>query len=192
MTNVVYLHGFLSSPQSEKAQATRAYVAKNFPNVTLHVPQIPNTIDEVEGFLLPIVKPIVEAGEPLKLIGSSMGGFLSTWLVEQFGGKAVLVNPAVEPYKLMQDYMGEHQNPYTQQVFHVSESHIDILKHMEPSEINQARRYKVLLQTGDETLDYRLAEKRYAGGDLVIEAGGDHSFVNYAQHLPSIFAFLFD
>ena len=47
MSQVIYLHGFLSSPQSEKAQLTKAYVEQNVKDVILHIPQIPNTIDKV-------------------------------------------------------------------------------------------------------------------------------------------------
>ena len=191
MSQVIYLHGFLSSPQSEKAQLTKAYVEQNVKDVILHIPQIPNTIDKVADVILPIVKPIVADGEPLKLIGSSMGGFLSTWLIEQFGGKAVLINPAVAPYRLMQDYMGPHQNPYTLETFEVTEAHIDILRTLEPSAIAKPECYKVLLQSGDETLDYRLAEQRYVGSDVLVEQGGNHSFVNYQRHLGDIFDFLF-
>ncbi len=191
MSQVIYLHGFLSSPQSEKAQLTKVYVEQNVKDVILHIPQIPNTIDMVADVILPIVKPIVAGGEPLKLIGSSMGGFLSTWLIEQFGGKAVLINPAVAPYRLMQDYMGPHQNPYTLEAFEVTEAHIDILRTLEPSAIAKPECYKVLLQSGDETLDYRLAEQRYVGSDVLVEQGGNHSFVNYQRHLGDIFDFLF-
>ena len=48
----------------------------------------------------------------------------------------------------------------------------------------------MLLQTGDETLDYRQAVEHYAGADVYIEEGGDHSFVNYEAHLDGIMAFL--
>lgn len=188
--HIVYLHGFLSSPQSEKAQLTQAYADANLPDVKLIVPQIPNTIDAVPAVINAIVAPIVDAGQPLALIGSSMGGFLSNWLIEQYGGKAVLINPAVAPYDLMADYVGPHTNPYTQEQFEVTTDHIEQLRAMKPAGIADPSVYKVLLQTGDETLDYRLAEQRYAGGQLCIEEGGDHSFQNFEQHLPAIFAFL--
>ncbi|WP_100643768.1 YqiA/YcfP family alpha/beta fold hydrolase [Alteromonas facilis] len=190
MTPVVYLHGFLSSPQSEKAVLTQEYVQKHLPNVVMHTPQIPNTIDQVPAAIHNVINPIVSSGAPLRLIGSSMGGFLSTWLIEQFGGKAVLINPAVAPYRLMQKYQGPHVNPYTNEQFEVTSAHTEQLKQMEPSTIHAPSCYKVLLQTGDETLDYRLAQERYQGADMVIEEGGNHSFVDFAQHLPSIFAFL--
>ncbi|MEI8649578.1 YqiA/YcfP family alpha/beta fold hydrolase [Paraglaciecola sp. Hal342] len=50
--------------------------------------------------------------------------------------------------------------------------------------------YWVLLQTADETLDYRQAEKKYMGAKLTIEEGGDHSFQGYERFLKDIFQFL--
>ena len=50
--------------------------------------------------------------------------------------------------------------------------------------------YLLLAQTGDEVLDYRLAEGRYQMGTCIIQAGGNHSFENYADFLPIIFNFL--
>ncbi|MCK5647456.1 MAG: hypothetical protein KAI22_01130 [Gammaproteobacteria bacterium] len=48
----------------------------------------------------------------------------------------------------------------------------------------------VMLQTGDEVLDYLLAEKKYSDAHLLIESGGDHSFQNFAQHCEKMYQFL--
>jgi predicted esterase YcpF (UPF0227 family) len=201
MHHLVYLHGFLSSPQSVKAQQTIAFAKRHFPSVNLHVPVLPGDINKsvriIDNLLstLPIQQTC--------FIGSSMGGFLSSYCLEKYGSgntklankgngcKAVLVNPAVEPFNLLGDYIGMHVNPYTNEVFHVTAQHIDRLKALYVSELHDPSRYKVLLQTGDETLDYTIAAKKYAACELQIEEGGDHSFVNYDAHLPSIFKFLF-
>lgn len=45
------------------------------------------------------------------------------------------------------------------------------------------------LQTADETLDYRDAERYYRAGALRIQAGGDHGFQGFAERLPILFAF---
>jgi uncharacterized protein len=50
-------------------------------------------------------------------------------------------------------------------------------------------RYRVWLQTGDETLDYRDAERYYRACALRIQAGGDHGFQGFAADLPMLFAF---
>jgi hypothetical protein len=46
-----------------------------------------------------------------------------------------------------------------------------------------------MLQTGDETLDYRLAIEKYDGCPSIIEKGGNHSFVNFESHIDRILDF---
>jgi predicted esterase YcpF (UPF0227 family) len=188
---VLYLHGFLSSPKSVKAQATKAYFEQHHPDVTLHIPALSNYPSQVESQLLALIEStpaLIKDG--LRVIGSSMGGYLSTFLIEKFSGKAVLINPAVKPYELLQGFIGEHTNPYTGEVFHIVESDINVIEKLDAKELRHAPAYKVLLQTEDETLDYRLAETKYASSTLVVEEGGDHSFVGFENHLPDIADFL--
>lgn len=191
MKNVLYLHGFLSSPKSVKAQATKAYFEQHHPDVTLHIPALSNYPSQVESQLLALIEStpaLITDG--LRVIGSSMGGYLSTFLIEKFSGKAVLINPAVKPYELLQGFIGEHTNPYTGEVFHIVESDIEVIEKLDAKELQHAPAYKVLLQTEDETLDYRLAETKYANSLLVVEQGGDHSFIGFENHLPAIADFL--
>ncbi|MGK0501661.1 MAG: putative esterase YcpF (UPF0227 family) [Alteromonadaceae bacterium] len=191
MKNVLYLHGFLSSPKSVKAQATKAYFEQHHPDVTLHIPALSNYPSQVESQLLALIEStpaLITDG--LRVIGSSMGGYLSTFLIEKFSGKAVLINPAVKPYELLQGFIGEHTNPYTGEVFHIVESDIEVIEKLDAKELQHAPAYKVLLQTEDETLDYRLAETKYASSTLVVEEGGDHSFIGFENHLPAIADFL--
>ncbi len=175
MQHILYLHGFLSSPKSIKAQATKQYFEQHHSNVTLHIPELSNFPSKVEDQLISLIEntpALLENG--LKLIGSSMGGYLSTFLLEKFGGKAVLINP----------------NPYSKEKFEIVESDMGVIQALEAASIKTPGNYKVLLQTEDETLDYRLAAEKYAQSHLVIEEGGDHSFVGYENHLPAIAEFL--
>ena len=191
MQHILYLHGFLSSPKSVKAQATKAYFEQHHSDVTLHIPELSNFPSQVEAQLLALIEStpaLLENG--LKLIGSSMGGYLSTFLLEKFGGKAVLINPAVKPYELLQDFIGAHQNPNSGEKFEIIESDMHVIKALEASTLKDEACYKVLLQTEDETLDYSLAAQKYANSELVIEEGGDHSFIGYENHLPAIASFL--
>ncbi|NDW21896.1 YqiA/YcfP family alpha/beta fold hydrolase [Alteromonas hispanica] len=193
MHHLLYLHGFLSSPTSVKAQATKNYFAKHHPEVTLHIPELSNFPSKVEAQLVELIEnnpELLEGG--LKVIGSSMGGYLSTFLIEKYSGKAVLINPAVRPYELLQQFIGPHVNPYSGEKFSIGLTDIDIIKALDIDALNNDKAYKVLLQTNDETLDYRLAAAKYALSDLVIEEGGDHSFVGYENHLPAIAEFLLD
>ena len=191
MSDVLYLHGFLSSPQSVKAQSTVQWFARNYPATTIHTPALSNYPSKVFGQLDNYISThpqLLEDG--LKIIGSSMGGYLATYLVERLGGKAVLINPAVKPYELLVDYLGEHVNPYTNEVFHLVNDDMELLKALDTQVLKTPQAYRVMLQTGDETLDYRQAQTKYAGATLMIEEGGDHSFINYTNHLPDIATFL--
>jgi hypothetical protein len=119
-----------------------------------------------------------------------MGGFLATYCVETYGGKAVLVNPAVEPFNLLTEYFGEHINPSTGEVFSVDQSSLDqLLQLHKATKINDPK-YLVYLQKEDETLDYRLAEKKYGTDCCITEEGGNHSFTGLQNHLSDIIRFL--
>ncbi|NCP63373.1 MAG: esterase YqiA [Paraglaciecola sp.] len=185
---VVYLHGFLSSPQSLKAQQTLAYAQQHWPQIQLEIPALCNhpqaAIDMIESLLRQFV------GRPVHFIGSSMGGYFSTYFTQRQGGKAVLINPAVKPYELLADYLGDHLNPYTGENFSLDQRHVEELLCLDTPLIEQPQRYWVLLQRGDETLDYRLAETKYHGAKFTIEDDGDHSFQGFERFLPDIFRFL--
>jgi hypothetical protein len=129
-------------------------------------------------------------GWELRFIGSSLGGYLATYLLEKYQGKAVLINPAVQPYKLLADYLGQHVNPQTGEEFTLEKIHTRQLAELDTLKIAAPENYWVLLQTADETLDYRLAEQKYSAAKLTIEQGGDHSFQNYPRFLAEIFRFL--
>jgi predicted esterase YcpF (UPF0227 family) len=185
---VIYLHGFLSSVKSQKATQTLDFVRVNYPDLIFELPQLANYPKEAEAIIEELV--VKHKGKKLRFIGSSLGGFLSTFMVEKYSGKAVLINPAVRPFELLVDFLGPHINPYTQQSFLLENKHINELRHLDTPTLKKTSDYWVLLQTADETLDYRQAETKYQNYKLSIEQGGDHSFQNFQRFLPDIFRFL--
>lgn len=194
---LLYLHGFNSAPTSTKAVQVAQYLAQHHPNEPYAIPQLATTPELALGQIMPIAESALAAGEPLRLIGSSMGGFLSTYLLETLKPnypdvdiRAVLVNPAVNPWEFIDDMVGEHQNPYTQEVFQVEHQHAVQLQQIDTPIVRYPKNYRVLLQSGDEVLDYRLAVAKYQLSQLDIQAGGDHSYQNFNAQLPKAFAFL--
>jgi predicted esterase YcpF (UPF0227 family) len=127
-------------------------------------------------------------GEPVVVVGSSLGGFYATWFAEEFGCRAVLINPAVRPYDLLKDYVGPQRNYMTGEIQIVEPHFADDLRMLERKPMHP-QRYWALLQTGDETLDFRDALDFYAGSRMSVLEGGDHSFVGYADWLPQIWEF---
>ncbi|MBY5923420.1 YqiA/YcfP family alpha/beta fold hydrolase [Ferrimonas balearica] len=194
---LLYLHGFNSAPSSTKATQVAQYVATHHPQEPLAMPRLATAPSAVREQLLPLAQTALKAGEPLRLMGSSLGGYLASYLLETLVAetgqdqlKAVLINPAVRPYELLADYIGEQENPYTGERYRVEPEHMGQLQAMDTPVLLQPERYMVLLQTGDEVLDYRQAEAKYRLGQLRVERGGDHSFQGFEQRLPEAFAFL--
>lgn len=187
---LLYIHGFNSSPDSAKAQAVRDYVSRHYPNLVVEIPKLATSPNEAMTQLEAIVAKAKEQGQPLRFIGSSLGGYFSSYLAERHGGKAVLINPAVTPYDLLQDYIGPQTNPYSGEQFEVKAEHMQQLKDLDTPVIEHPDRFLVLLQSGDEVLDYRQAVEKYQCALMEIEAGGDHSFVNFERHLAAICRFL--
>ena len=137
-----------------------------------------------------ILQPGLAASGVVGLIGSSMGGFYAAWLAEKYRCKAVLVNPAVQPW-LGRDYLlGDQANYHTGEVHRIEQKHLDQLQEFEVVAMENPKHLFVLVQTGDEVLDYRLAADKYAHCQLVVEEGGDHGFQDYENHLPDIAKFL--
>mgnify|MGYP001050297142 CR=1 FL=1 len=187
---LIYLHGFLSSPQSVKCQATQIYFQQHHRDIEFVATQIPYYPEEAITHLRELVSKYKDC--QLGYIGSSMGGFLSTNLMQDFPGRALLINPAVTPHILLKDHLGEHLHPYTQEKFTLTESHMGQLEKLTVTKMLAPENFWVLLQEKDETLDYREAVEKYQHSKLTVEPGGDHSFQGFENYLPDIVSFLFD
>jgi predicted esterase YcpF (UPF0227 family) len=185
---LLYLHGFNSSPQSHKAQLVIQYMSANNCLDQLICPQIPAAPEEARLFLVKLVEETLE-NHRLSFVGSSLGGYYATYLAEKYSGTAVLINPSVKPYETLRAYLGENKFYFDEGCWEFDETHIQQLEVMKVDEITQPERYLVLLQTGDETLDYRDAEIKYKDSHCIIEQGGDHAFVDLERFIPKIMQF---
>lgn len=186
MPSVLYLHGFLSSPKSTKARVTQQWLQEHFPSWDYHCPQLSSYPHLARQELIEIYQSLEEA--PF-VIGSSLGGFWATWCVETFGGKAALINPAVAPHTRFQHFVGQAlQSYYSEDIYTLSLQDLEVLQACD-REFKTPSPYFLLLQTGDETLDYRMALAHYNGAKILLEKGGSHSFDGYEAHLDSIVRF---
>ncbi len=185
---LLYLHGFNSSPQSHKAQLVTQYMSDNDCLDQLICPQIPAVPEEAKQFLEHLVEETLE-NHSLNFVGSSLGGYYATYLAEKYTGSAALINPSVKPYETLRAYLGENKFYFDEGVWEFDETHIQQLEVMKVEDVTEAERYLVLLQTGDETLDYREAESKYKDSHCIIEQGGDHAFVDLERFIPKIMQF---
>ncbi len=183
---ILYIHGFNSSPLSMKSTATEQYLIDHHSNVQFHCPQLATSPNSAIKQLEQILAQYPE--DHWQLMGSSLGGYFSSYLAEKYHLKAVLINPAIRPFELLADYIGEQKNPYTEEVYQVTEAHILDLQNLYNKKISE-KQYMVMVQTGDEVLDYQQAVDKYHHSQLIVQQGGDHSFINYQTMLPAIMNF---
>ena len=179
---IVYLHGFNSSPQSHKAQVFARHMAERALAAEFACPTLPPSAREA----IRVAERL--AGKSVCYVGSSLGGFYATYLVEKHGGRAVLVNPAIDPHIGLRTYLGPQKNQYTGEPYELTEAHLDEWRELYVPKITPSR-YLLLVETGDEVLDYRRAVERYAGAERVVVRGGDHSLQSFPTHLARILSF---
>lgn len=180
---IVYLHGFNSSPQSHKAQVLKRYMEERGLGREYACPALPVSAHDA----LRVIERTVEGRESTYL-GSSLGGFYATYMVENRGGKAVLINPAIDPHVGLHAYLGPQKNLYTGAPYELTEKHLEEWRALWVPKVSPER-YLLLVETGDEVLDYRRAVSRYAGAQQCVVEGGDHSLQSFPSHLARILAF---
>jgi predicted esterase YcpF (UPF0227 family) len=195
MASLLYIHGFLSSPMSAKAQSMQQWLKLHRPDIAYYCPQLPPYPKPCATILDALISAITsDTGDkpklPIYVMGSSLGGFWATWLAECYRLQAVLINPAVDIDKLMPSYLNvELKNYHHADTYRLDEKDFNDLLSFQRGKLANLENYWLLAQTGDETLDYRLAQERYKGCHQTIEQGGDHSFQNFENFIPQIINF---
>lgn len=179
---VLYLHGFCSSPASWKARLVAEAMNARGLGERFFCPVLPpvprEAIAEAEAI-------IGNCPRPLTLVGSSLGGFYATWLAEKHDLTAVLINPVVLASIALGKFVGTQTNFHTGESFDFTRQHVAQLVALEvPCVVPE--RYLLMVETGDELLDYRQAVVRYVGCRQVVLDGGDHSFTRFPELLPQL------
>lgn len=193
VTHLLYLHGFRSSPQSMKAQKMAALVHARCPDVTWWCPQLPPSPREAMELVTRRIANWPMGG--VAVMGSSLGGFYATWVAEHVrsahGSRTVLINPAVDPARDLARYIGEQAHWHDpNQTFYFRPDYVDELRDLATGDLTHPTRYQVWAATGDEVLDWREMQNRYAACDLRVVQGSDHALSDFDDHLPTMLAHL--
>jgi uncharacterized protein len=184
---ILYLHGFRSSPLSMKARLTGERMAQLGRSAQFLCPQLPASPRLAMELAFGLVHG-VPAGE-LAIIGSSLGGYYATWMAEQLGCRAVLLNPAVVPMLDLDQHVGVTTAYHSDQPFEFKREYIEELRALAVPRISRPERYFLLACTGDEVLDYRDMVKHYPGARQKVVQGSDHAISEYAHYLEEVLAF---
>ncbi|SFV71715.1 Putative esterase, FIGfam005057 [hydrothermal vent metagenome] len=181
---IIYIHGFGSSGLGGKSSQLREYFnSKNIPFIAPSLSYIPNLALET------LEELILSYNQEITLIGSSLGGYYTLYLSQKYRLKAVLINPSIKPYKTLKPYVGDAPSFYDESSFKWTNTHIKSLKSYKISPKKQ-KRLMLMLQKGDETLDYQKAVDFLPKAKHIIEENGNHSFEGIERYFEKIEAFL--
>ena len=168
MSRIVYLHGFASGPTSKKAQFFRDRFAQL--GIGLDIPDLAD--GHFEKLTITGQLGVIERsshGEPVTLIGSSMGGYLAALFAARHTEveKIVLMAPAFcfssrWPQTLGDATMEEWQRSGVLKVFHYSQGRTVELGYQL---IEDGRTYEDYPQVGQPTLIF------HGKNDTVVPAG---------------------
>ena len=180
---ILYIHGWNSYKDARKAVLLKNEInsSKNFEvdSITLKshpkeaIQQLSNYIEDHKG------------QRKVHLIGSSLGGYYATFLSEKYNLKAAMINPAVWAYKIFKNDMGSNENLNTGEKYFIDDLWVQSLKDIFIENIT-VKNYLVLLQTGDQTLNYKFAKQYFEGSNIIVDEGGSHSFENLELKIPEM------
>ena len=184
---ILYLHGFRSSPKSFKAQLLAARLAALGRAQEWRCPMLP--VSPLEAVALVEAQMAGLPPEDVTVIGSSLGGYFATYLAEQHGWRAVLLNPAVLPQRDLSAYLGEQPLWHGGGSIVVEPRHLDELRSLAVASITRPERYYLIAATGDEVLDYREMLAHYPGVETKLITGSDHAISEFADYVDEVLAF---
>jgi predicted esterase YcpF (UPF0227 family) len=184
---ILYLHGFRSSPKSMKARLVGVRMFERGLAAELRCPQLPASPEAAIELALRLVDGV--APDDLAIIGSSLGGYYATWLAERLGCRAVLLNPAVDPLKSLEDQPLVSTQYHSDEPFEFKTAYFDELRALKVARITRPERYFLLAATGDEVLDYRTMLAHYAGARQHLIEGSDHGISEFGEHVDQVLDF---
>jgi len=183
---IIYIHGFGGSGNGVKARL--------FKSLTCNEPFFAPTLSYIPEMSIMTLCELIEilqasSDEKLnsvKLIGSSLGGFYAHYLSHKYNLKAVLLNPALYPFKGLKKYQGKALNFADNSHFEWNSTHLEMLKKYDVPDASKNHNILLLTQKGDEILDFREAVEKLQGAKQLIEEDGNHGFENLERHFSII------
>jgi uncharacterized protein len=177
---LIYIHGFASSSFSKKALILQKHI-KEFISIDLsHHPKI--AMEQLED--------LIKKHDNITLIGSSLGGYYATYLSEKYHLPAILINPSTQPFNTLKIYLNQEVQNYSKdEKFFFNEEDLENYRDFFKEKVTPSN-YLLLLQKGDKSLNYQLAETKYFGASMIIEDEGSHDFDGFERMVKPIQNFI--
>lgn len=185
--NILYLHGFRSSPQSMKARLMAPHFAAT--DHRFICPQLPASPAAAMEIACEFIEDRGDAARDWAVIGSSLGGYYATWLAERYRCRAALLNPAVRPDIDLGAHVGGLTAFHSDEPFEFKPEYLHELAALRVERISRPERYFLLAATGDKVLDWRQMRDHYTGAQQHIIEGSDHGISEFADYVQEVAEF---
>lgn len=182
---IIYIHGFGSHGNGSKAKALRGYCKEHA------IRFIAPSLSTVPDLAIATLEELIESFQPVEevcLVGSSLGGYYAMFLSQKYNLPCVLINPSIYPYITLERSLGFPSNFYDQSTYEWNRAHLEMLKRFEMCEPLKNKSL-LLLQTGDELLDYTEALSKLPDAEKIVEEGGNHGFEGFERYFENITEF---
>lgn len=195
---VLYLHGFRSSPASTKARQCQDWLSQR--GFVVDCPALDISPAKAMAQARACVDLRLQEGRRVCLIGSSLGGYYATYLMEAHPAaaslRAVLLNPAARADRDLHSAVGHHPAWHSGEMLEFKASYLDELAAMrvQPGTAGPMSRYQLVAAAGDEVLDAQEMKAYYAGAELVWvgkeQPGSNHSLDDFVSQWPAVLDFM--
>ena len=195
---IIYLHGFRSSPDSIKATFLRHFCSTN--DIDFLCPPLDMSPKKAVAQAITIVKNLIDdQNQQIILIGSSLGGFYATYIMQNCERSeqllSILINPSIKPFRDLESAINSEKKwelealnikPFTRN------HHLEIQKLEETVGTTLRFPENILLVAakGDELLSWEEMSLFYKGCQQYIVDGSDHSMTDFPKHWKSIKGFV--
>ena len=184
MAKIIYIHGFASSGNSEKAKALKLA----FPKDTVLSPTLsPNPKQAIAQLHSLILKE-----EPVLVIGTSLGGFYATYIACLYDVTAFIINPSLEPYIDIKKVLASHKGKRlgTNEPYDFKVAYLDDLKFLfDKLHASDKDGYNLnfYLATNDDVLTFEKLDTLFPNKNHVktFDNAG-HRFSRFSEIFPDV------
>ena len=185
---ILYLHGFRSSPQSFKARLLGERLATVGRGDAYACPKLPPEPAAAIEMALGLARSVPP--DKLCLIGSSLGGYYATWMAEQLGCRAILLNPALRAFEKLAAHVGPQEAFHEGgEPFEFKPAYLEQLRALYVPAISRPARYFLIAAKGDELLDWREMVAAFPNAHHKVLDGSDHGLSDFADYLHEVLEF---
>ena len=185
---ILYFHGFKSSSDSGKAQEFKKFIENKTSQTKIIIPDLKDDFKEAHKQ----IEGLINKNSPnILYMGSSLGGYYALYFAQLYKSKSVLINPAIAPLSDFEIHHGKNENYATGNKFTISKDDIYYVRSLHHKKILEPKNNLILLESGDEVLNYVESTSYFRGSYIDILYGGNHSYTSIKEKFTKIKDFFY-